>query len=132
MKSSEGVPRDALHVASLCAQKAHGKQIDIPNVRSAGHKYYQDDKSSQVDSNPALRDLLQFIVDTSIRKKNTNAFLLEVGKRDVNVDLLFDRRLIHLRQKNVSYRDKPGVRYYHYKIDYGCYVDLVATNSMPK
>ncbi|HKK86517.1 MAG TPA: hypothetical protein VJ942_13450, partial [Roseovarius sp.] len=22
--------------------------------------------------------------------------------------------------------------YYHYKIDYGCYVDLVATNSMPK
>lgn len=131
VKSSEGVPRDALHVASMCAQKAYGKQIDIPNVRAAGHKYYQEDKSSQVDSNPALRDLLQFIVDTSIRKKNTNAFLLEVGKRDKNVDLLFDRRLIHLRQKNVSSRDRPGVRYYHYKIDYGCYVDLIATKLMP-
>lgn len=132
VKSSEGVPRDALHIASVCAQKAQGKRIDIPNVRSAGHKYYQDDKSSQVDSNPALRDLLQFIVDRSIRQKKTNAFLLEVGKRDRNVDLLFDRRLIHIRQKNVSSRDKPGIRYFHYKIDYGCYVDLIATNLMPK
>lgn len=132
VKSSEGVPRDALHIASMCAQKAQGKRIDIPNVRSAGHKYYQDDKSSQVDSNPALRDLLQFIVDKSIRQKKTNAFLLEVGMRDRNVDLLFDRRLIHIRQKNVSSRDKPGVRYYHYKIDYGCYVDLIATNLMPR
>ena len=131
VKSSEGVPRDALHIASMCAQKAHGKRVDIPTVRSAGHKYYQDDKSSLVDSNPALRDLLQFIVDRSIRQKKTNAFLIEVGDRDRNIDLLFDRRLIHLRQKNVSSRDKPGVRYYHYKIDYGCYVDLIATNFMP-
>ena len=132
VKSCEGVPRDALHIASACAQLAHGKRIDIPNVRSSGHKYYQDDKSSQVDSNPALRDLLQFIVDNSIRKKKTNAFLLEVGKKDRNVDLLFDRRLIHLRQKNVSSRDRAGTRYYHYKIDYGCYVDLIATNLMPQ
>lgn len=131
VKSCEGVPRDALHIASTCAQMAHGKRIDIPIVRSAGHKYYQDDKSSQVDANPALRDLLQFIVDKSIRQKKTNAFLLEVGSKDRNVDLLFDRRLIHLRQKNVSSRDRSGARYYHYKIDYGCYVDLIATNLMP-
>jgi hypothetical protein len=131
VKASEGVPRDALHIASMCAQKTYGKQIDIPNVRSAAHKYYQDDKSSQVDSHPVLHDLLRFIVDKSIRQKRTNAFLLEVGKRDPNIDLLFDRRLIHLRQKNVSSRDRPGVRYFHYKIDYGCYVDLVATRQMP-
>ncbi|MEV8465186.1 hypothetical protein AB0T83_00140 [Fluviibacterium sp. DFM31] len=132
VKSCEGVPRDALHIVSSCAQMAYGKRIDIPIVRTAGHKYYQDDKSSQVDANPALRDLLQFIVDKSIRQKKTNAFLLEAGSKDRNVDLLFDRRLIHLRQKNVSSRDRAGTRYYHYKIDYGCYVDLIATNLMPQ
>src|SRR5690606_10412734 len=74
---------------------------------------------------------LQFIVDTAIRKKKTNAFLLESGRKDRHVDMLFDRRLVHIRQRNVSSRDNPGARYYHYKIDYGCYVDLIATKQMP-
>lgn len=131
VKAAEGVPRDALHIASICAQKSLAGTIDIPKVRASGHRYYQEDKSSQVEENPVLRDLLQFVVDNSIRSKKTNAFLLEVGKRDRNVDLLFDRRLVHIRQRNVSSRDNPGARYLHYKIDYGCYVDLIATKQMP-
>ena len=131
VKSAEGVPRDALHIASICAQKSLSGLIDIPKVRAAAHRYYQEDKSSQVEEHPALRELLQFIVDTAIRSKRTNAFLLEAGKKDRYVDALFDRRLVHIRQRNVSSRDNPGARYYHYKIDYGCYVDLVATRQMP-
>ena len=132
VKSAEGVPRDALHIASICAQKSLAGLIDVPKVRSSSHRYYQEDKSSQVEENAALRDLLQFIVDNAIRQKRTNAFLLEVSKRDRNVDLLFDRRLVHIRQRNVSSRDNPGARYLHYKIDYGCYVDLIATKQMPQ
>ncbi len=131
VKAAEGVPRDAIHIASNCAQKAFAKTIDIPTVRQAAHRYYQEDKSSQVEDNPALRELLKFIVEMAIRKKKTNSFLLEFGIRDRNVDLLFDRRLVHIRRRNVSSRDKPGARYYHYKIDYGCYVDLTATQQMP-
>lgn len=127
VKAAEGVPRDAIHIASNCAQKAFSKNIDVPIVRQAAHRYYQEDKSSQVEENPALRELLKFIVDTAIRKKKTNSFLLEFGVRDRNIDLLFDRRLVHIRRRNVSSRDNPGARYYHYKIDYGCYVDLVST-----
>lgn len=131
VKAAEGVPRDAIHIASNCAQKAFGKAVDVPTVRQAAHRYFQEDKSSQVDDNPALRELLKFIVDSAIRKKRTNSFLLEFGVRDRNVDLLFDRRLIHIRRRNVSSRDNPGARYYHYKIDYGCYVDLASTKQMP-
>jgi citrate lyase gamma subunit len=132
VKSVEGVPRDAIHIASNCAQKAFGKNIDIPTVRQAAHRYYTEDKSSQVEDNPALRELLRFIVDNAIRRKKTNSFLLEFGIRDRNIDLLFDRRLVHIRRRNVSSRDNPGARYYHYKIDYGCYVDLAATQQMPQ
>lgn len=132
VKAAEGVPRDALHIAANCAQKSMKNLIDVPTVRSAAHRYFQEDKSSQVDENPALRDLLQFIIDRAIRQKRTNSFLLEVGTKDYNVDLLFDRRLVHIRQRNVSSRDTAGARYLHYKIDYGCYVDLVATKHMPR
>ncbi|HWL55464.1 MAG TPA: hypothetical protein VNQ78_02170 [Paracoccus sp. (in: a-proteobacteria)] len=132
VKAAEGVPRDALHIISICAQKSLSGLIDIPTVRAAAHRHYQEDKSSQVEGNAVLRDLLQFIVDTAIRKKKTNAFLLEVGVKDHNIDLLFDRRMIHIRQRNVSSRDNPGARYVHYKIDYGCYVDLIATRQMPR
>lgn len=71
----------------------------------------------------------RYIVDNAIRKKKTNSFLLEFGVRDKNVDMLFDRRLVHIRRRNVSSRDNPGARYYHYKIDYGCYVDLASTRQ---
>lgn len=64
-------------------------------------------------------------------EKKTNAFLLEAGRKDRFVDASFDRRLVHIRQRNVSSRDNPGARYFHYKIDYGCYVDLIATKQMP-
>ena len=132
VKATEGVPRDAIHIASNCAQKAFGRNIDIPTVRQSAHRYYQEDKHSQVEENPALRELLKFIVDSAIRKKKTNSFLLEFGARDRNVDLLFDRRLVHIRRRNVSSRDHPGERYYHYKIDYGCYIDLATTKQMPE
>jgi hypothetical protein len=35
-------------------------------------------------------------------------------------------------KKNISSRDEPGVRYDVYKIDYGCYVDLVNTSQAPR
>ncbi|MDX1821691.1 MAG: hypothetical protein R3197_12415 [Paracoccaceae bacterium] len=131
VKAAEGVPRDALHIASICAQKSMSGLIDIPTVRAAAHRHYQEDKSTQVEENKLLRSLLQYIVDNAIRKKKTNAFLVKVGDKDENVDLLFDRRLVHIRQRNVSSRDNPGARYIHYKIDYGCYIDLIATKQMP-
>ena len=86
---------------------------------------------SAIDSNPLLSRLLRHIIQNVIREKRTNGFLLEFGIRDSNIDSLFDRRMIHLRDRNVSSRDNPGIRYLHYKIDYGSYIDLIATTSMP-
>jgi hypothetical protein len=131
VKATEGVPRDAINIISNAAQRSYGRAIDIPTIRQTAHRYYQEDKSSQVDENPRLRDLLKFIIDDAIRQKKTDAFLLNVSEHDDLIDMLFDRRLIHIRSRNVSSRDHPGERYFHYKIDYGCYIDLIATNQMP-
>jgi hypothetical protein len=51
--------------------------------------------------------------------------------RDALFDALFDARVLHLLKKNVSAPEQPGVRYDAYKIDYGCYVDLLTTVREP-
>src|SRR5665213_1103416 len=47
------------------------------------------------------------------------------------IDDLFDARLLHILKKAVTAHDRPGVRYLVYKLDYGCYVDLLVTAKAP-
>jgi hypothetical protein len=58
--------------------------------------------------------------------------LLEGSQSHVLIDNLFDDRVIHLLKRNISAHDQPGVRYDVYKIDYGCYVDLLSTARAPE
>jgi hypothetical protein len=41
-------------------------------------------------------------------------------------DALFDARLLHVIKRSISGQEEPGARYDAYKLDYGCYVDLLA------
>src|SRR5665213_2060492 len=47
------------------------------------------------------------------------------------IDDLFDARLLHILKKAVTAHDRPGVRYLVYRLDYGCYVDLLVTAKAP-
>jgi hypothetical protein len=47
------------------------------------------------------------------------------------IDTLFDSRLLHVLKKNISSPENPGARYDVYKLDYGCYVDLITTSKAP-
>ena len=49
--------------------------------------------------------------------------------RERRIEQLFDARLLHILK---SSHDEPGVRYDIYKIDYGCYVDMVNTSKPPQ
>ena len=39
--------------------------------------------------------------------------------------------MLHVIKKSISGHDEPGARYDVYKLDYGCYVDLLATTKAP-
>ena len=41
-------------------------------------------------------------------------------------------RLLHILKRNSSSHDEPGIRCDAYKLDYGCYVDLMATTRAPQ
>lgn len=132
VRACEGVPRDAIHILSLAAQKAFGATISVNDVRNAAQQWYQGSKDAAVGSNDQAKQLLQWIVDKVIKERQTKAFLLEAGTKDGLIDFLYDERVLHVLRKGISAKDSPGKRFNVYGIDYGCYVDLINTNRAPQ
>lgn len=131
VKSAEGVPRDAFNVLSLAAQRSLNDKISIPTVRIAARTWFQRDKEGAIRGNSEAQDLLRWVVDEVIAHRRARAFLLKSDTRHDLIDALFDARLLHVLKKSISGKDEPGVRYDAYKLDYGCYVDLLATAKAP-
>jgi hypothetical protein len=57
--------------------------------------------------------------------------MLPVGTADKIIDRLFDRRALHILSRTMSAAHRPGERFTVYKLDYGCYVDLINTDKYP-
>ncbi|MDM1409021.1 hypothetical protein [Myroides sp. DF42-4-2] len=132
VRSSEGIPRDAINILSIAASKANDNKISIENVRSAARTWYGRGKEKAITSNQAAHKLLLWIIDEVIGQRSARAFLLQTNKKDKIIDYLFDSRVLHIIKENISGKDKPGLRYNVYSIDYGCYVDLLNTKNAPK
>jgi hypothetical protein len=129
VRASEGVPRDAMHILAVAAQRANESAISMPTLRSAALVFSQQDKYSAIQSNPENRELLDWIRDEVIGKRRTRAFLLPVNVKDDTIDRLFDRRALHIKSRSMSSAHRAGERFIVYKLDYGCYADLVNTNK---
>ena len=127
VRAVEGVPRDALNLIGKAVTKSFGTKIAMNHVRAAARDWYQQDKANSIRGNTTLSDLLQHIIEEVIGNRRARAFLFSSSVRDERIEQLFDSRLLHILRKNVSSRDQPGVRYDVYKIDYGCYVELMNT-----
>ncbi len=131
VQAAEGVPRDAFNVLSVAAQRSMNDKISIPTIRVAARTWFQRDKESAVRSSPEAQDLLNWIIDKVIAHRKARAFLLPSNTRHKLIDALFDARLLHVIKRSISGQEQAGVRYDAYKLDYGCYVDLLATTKAP-
>lgn len=132
VRASEGIPRDAINILSLASTKAGDNKISMENVRNAARTWYNRGKEKAISSNESAHELLRWIIDEVIGKRNARAFLLKVNYKDKLIDYLFDSRVLHIIKENISGKDTPGTRYNVYCIDYGCYVDLLNTKNAPK
>lgn len=131
VRAVEGVPRDALNLAAKIATKGFGQRIAMAHVRGAARDWYNQDKSAAIRSDQDLGDVLAHIVDNVIGKRKARAFLFPSNYKHDGIEKLFDSRLLHILKRNVSSHDRPGSRFDVYKIDYGCYVDLINTTKAP-
>jgi hypothetical protein len=131
VKSAEGVARDAFNVLSIAAQRSMQDKISIPTIRVGARTWFQRDKEGAIRANPEAQDLLHWIVDEVIAHRRARAFLLKSNTRHPLIDALFDARLLHVIKRSISGQEQAGVRYDAFKLDYGCYVDLLATTKAP-
>jgi len=132
VRCAEGVPRDAINILGIAAQKAGDEQISVPDIRISGRIWYTRAKQNAVSSKPGAQDLLSWIIDKVIGHRSAKAFLLPADTQDELIDFLYDSRVLHIIKQGVSAQDIPGVRFNVYALDYGCYIDLVNTARAPK
>lgn len=132
VRAAEGVPRDAINIASRAALRAMGGKISVPDIRIAARAWFQSDKEPALQGQAEALPLLNWIIDKVIRGKRARGFL--VSQQSAGAPLLlalFDARVLHVVRKGYSAQDQPGERYDVYVIDYGAYVDLIQTQSAP-
>jgi len=131
VRASEGVPRDAINILQIAATRAREEKVSIPHIRNAAKDWYERDKATFVSSNPEAERLLNWIIEKVIGARKARAFLVRSGVQDEALDRLFDDRILHIAKKAYSTKQEPGVRYKVWKLDYGCYVDLINTARQP-
>lgn len=134
VRSSEGVARDLINIFSTAYFAAHRKgreKIERGAVLEGARQWFEQDKEGNLDEH--LRSVLRRIADEVIGNRRARSFLLprELADHPV-VQKLFDLRVIHLVQRGYADKDKPGVRYNIYSLDYGTYVDLMNTSKKPE
>lgn len=132
VRATEGVPRDGLHILTGAAQKANTKAISMIDLRSAAHSFFLIDKYNTISANKDNKKMLDWIRDKVIGERQTRAFLLQYGKEDKIIDVLFDSRALHIANRSRSAAHRPGERFIVYKLDYGMYIELVYSNRFPK
>lgn len=132
VRAVEGVPRDALNLMTKMVTRAWGKRITMSDVRGASKDWYNQDKARDIRDDHTLGALLEHIIDEVIGTRKARAFLFAANTRNEQIDTLFDARILHILKRGTSSHDEPGVRYDVYKIDYGCYVELINTSKSPE
>ena len=131
-RASEGVPRDAINIIGIAAQKSPNNPISVQDVRGAARTWYTRAKQQAIATKPEAQRLLNWVIDEVIKHRQARAFLLEVGVKDELIDFLYDARALHVIRQGVSSQDHAGRRFNVYALDYGCYVDLINTSRAPK
>lgn len=129
VRAAEGVPRDGINVLSKAAMQAAESKITLRNVRDAARNWYLTDKQAYLRTRPAERDFLHWIIDHVIGNRGIRGFLLRQGVESHLIEHLYDARLIHLIKRSIGSKDQAGVRFDAYAVDFGCYVDLLATRG---
>lgn len=129
--AAEGVPRDAINIASLAAQQADDRKLSIPYIKKAARQWFLNAKRAAVDD-ADLQALLNWIVDRVIGERKARAFLVKTGTKSDRIDALFDSRVLHVSKRDISQPDGSATpaRYDAFKLDYGCYVHLMATRQL--
>ena len=127
VKSAEGVPRDALQIASHAASQAGKKKISVADIKYAARRFYLQDKEAGISGNSLAEHTMRKLMSQVAEQHRSRTFLVKRDRVNLSNGLLdlHDARLIHLMQPGIFNRRNPGFLYDGYCLDYGSYVALL-------
>jgi hypothetical protein len=82
VRAVEGVPRDALHLASIIALRRYGQRVDVNTVRTCARDWYQQDKAILLKYNNDLEMVLNFIIEEVIGQRRARAFMFAAYEKN--------------------------------------------------
>lgn len=132
VRASEGVARDLIVVFTMAYMDARNRsaaRIDQAAVARAARKWYDQDKSQNLDDE--LKGTLARIIDEVVGKRRRFFLLPRDMERNPVIQRLFDARVLHLVQRGFAYPERPGTRYNVYTLDYGVYADVLDDAAAP-
>ncbi|ESP94564.1 ATP-binding protein [Pseudoalteromonas luteoviolacea] len=132
VRASEGIPRDALYIISDAAMHSSDEKLKVTKIRDSARKWFQTNKSKDINSNEEALNMLDWIVNKVIGMRRSRGFLVRAEAKNTTLDFLYDSRILHLIKMGVSAKSHVGKRFNLYSLDYGCYADLLKTKDEPK
>jgi hypothetical protein len=123
--SAAGVPRDALNVLRIAAQRAQSRPLTVRIVRDAVRAWYNKDKLAAIAGDTQARDLFFEIVRRVVGERQHTCFALrnpDMSHRVLNK--LFDARLVHIVKRDIQSQADVTLRYTLFRIDSGAYIDI--------
>lgn len=133
--ASEGIIRDFISITLDCfysiprnSDNERTEKIGAKIIRKCSAKLYTKEKDNNLS--PSAYRILTRIIRKVIGEKHARAFMVpkEYEKNPLLMEL-FDSRVIHLVKTSYSDRSHSGERYSVFTLDYGTYVELMATKT---
>ena len=127
---AEGVPRDALQIASIAASLAQHRPISAGDVDGSNRQYFRRDKEGRL-SRAAVEALNQVIERCVESDRRVIALRRPSQSTSEVVQELFDFRLLHRRAQRTSIPERPiSEKYDLFMVDLGCFEDLLRNGRL--
>lgn len=131
VEACAGIPRDALNIIMKTTAYSGDKPITKLALRRGVLEWFRTDKQDAYKPGKVETFFFDWLKERVVFERRSKGFLVEDGVKDALIDDLRENRIIHLVNSSVSSKSLPGRRFRYYRLDYGCYADLLDTKSRP-
>jgi hypothetical protein len=127
IRAAEGVPRDAIQIASLAAQQARSRPISVKDVQTAARKFYLQDKEAAIAGNTTAEATWRKLIKDIVESQRSRAFLVRRDRINLSGGVLdlHEARLLHLMSPGLHAKKNPGEMFDGYCLDFGSYVTIL-------
>ena len=131
VRSAEGVPRDAINIASKAAMLAGTERLTRENIQRAALTWFHSDKERAISDHTEARKFLGWITNEITRKSGLRTFYIRQQEAMWSglLKLLFESRVIHLIRRGLPLEEEPLEQFNLYALDYVAHSDAMRARS---